>query len=34
MNDDTESSKYLAWAGLVLIGVLVFTMVVVGWQTS
>ena len=30
MNDDTESSKYLAWAGLVLIGVLVFTMVVVG----
>lgn len=30
MNDDTRSSKYLAWAGLVLITVLVFTMVVVG----
>ena len=30
MNDDTQNSKYLAWAGLVLITVLVFTMVVVG----
>lgn len=30
MNDDTESSKYLVWGGLVLIAVAVFTMAVAG----
>jgi len=30
MNDDDKGSKYLAWAGLVLILVLVFTMVAKG----
>ena len=30
MNEDIEGHKYLAWAGLVLILVLVFTMAVVG----
>ena len=30
MDSDTKGTKYLAWAGLVLILVVVFTMAVVG----